>query len=305
MMESLIGFRGILLVAFVCSAIYVHFRGRIRHSWTRQLSDHSTFLAPINTVLYTTSAVPNTPFLDLDQFPGLKPLQEQWEEIRDEAMSLFDEGHIRAASSHNDVAFHSFFRNGWKRFYLKWYDDPQPSAQLCPKTLALVQSIPAINAAMFAFLPAGSNLGAHRDPYAGSLRYHLGLVTPNSDDCAIVVDGQTYSWRDGEAVLFDETFIHHAYNRTQQDRLILFCDIERPLRYRLASYFNHFFKWTLIRSAQAPNSDGEKVGGLNRIFDKVYHLRLKAKAYKKTNKTGYYVGKWVLLGGLFYLVFLS
>ena len=43
---------------------------------------------------------------------------------------------------------------------------------------------------MFAVLPPGGKLGAHRDPFAGSLRYHLGLVTPNSDKCRILVDGQ-------------------------------------------------------------------------------------------------------------------
>jgi aspartyl/asparaginyl beta-hydroxylase (cupin superfamily) len=39
-------------------------------------------------------------------------------------------------------------------------------------TVALVQSIPTVNAAMFALLPPASKLGAHRDPFAGSLRYH-------------------------------------------------------------------------------------------------------------------------------------
>ncbi len=63
---------------------------------------------------------------------------------------------------------------------------------------------------MFTLLPAGAHLNPHRDPFAGSLRYHLGLVTPNADSCHIVVDGESYSWRDGEDVLFDETFVHSA-----------------------------------------------------------------------------------------------
>src|SRR4051812_49977658 len=90
----------------------------------------------------------------------------------------------------------------------------------------------------FAMLPPGGDLGRHRDPFAGSLRYHLGLVTPNNDRCRIFVDGQPYAWRDGEAVLFDETFIHWAENRTDVDRLILFCDVERPLRSRIAARLN-------------------------------------------------------------------
>ena len=69
------------------------------------------------------------------------------------------------------------------------------------------------------------------DPYAGSLRYHLGLVTPNDDACYIDVDGERHSWRDGQGVVFDETYIHEAYNQTTQNRIILFCDVERPLKF--------------------------------------------------------------------------
>ncbi len=38
----------ILLYVFGQSAVFVHFSGRIRHRFTRQLTDHSTFLAPLN-----------------------------------------------------------------------------------------------------------------------------------------------------------------------------------------------------------------------------------------------------------------
>ena len=35
-------------------------------------------------------------------------------------------------------------------------------------------------------LPAGGKLTENFDPYPGSLPYHLGLVTPNSDACRIL-----------------------------------------------------------------------------------------------------------------------
>lgn len=68
-----------------------------------------------------------------------------------------------------------------------------------------MKSAPDIKAAMFAVLPSGTQLMEHSDPYAGSLRYHLGLITPNSDLCQIVVDGESYSCKDGDDVPFDET----------------------------------------------------------------------------------------------------
>ena len=182
---------------------------------------------------------------------------------------------------------------------MKWYDEPPPSAKaLCPKTVALVTAIPCVNAAMFAMLPPGGKLGAHRDPYAGSLRYHLGLVTPNAESCRIVVDGEPYHWRDGEAVIFDETFIHSAENATDATRLILFCDIERPLAPRPIAWLNRVFRNTVIRASQTENVAGEKVGLVNRIFSYVYHVRLFGKRVKERSRFAYYVLKWLLIGGV-------
>ena len=155
---------------------YVHLRGRARLRFSRQLLDHSGIFAPYNVLMYAFSAVPAKPILDRPQFPHLDPLRDGWRTIREEALHLFDEGYIRAAEKHNDASFDSFFKEGWKRFYLKWYGEPLPSAQaLCPNTVALLETIPSVKAAMFALLPPGSKLNPHRDPFAGSLRYHLGL----------------------------------------------------------------------------------------------------------------------------------
>ena len=150
----------IVLVAWIGSAVYVHFRGKVRLKFMRQLLDHSTFLAPYNLFVYLFSKVPNKPMLDINGFTELLPLRNNWETIRDEAKRLYEEGHIKKAEGNNDIAFNSFFKRGWKRFYLKWYDDVLPSAaDLCPKTVALVQSIPSVNAALFALLPPRSKLG--------------------------------------------------------------------------------------------------------------------------------------------------
>ncbi|MEY9264153.1 beta-hydroxylase [Bradyrhizobium elkanii] len=234
MLRQLFAPQLVILYVLVASTLYVHFRGKQRLRFARQLGDHSTYLAPYNVLMYAGSAVPNTPVIPVEQFPELKKLSDNWETIRDEATRLFDEGFIRAAAKNNDWGFYSFFKSGWKRFYLKWYDDFLPSARtLCPKTVELLNSIPNVHGAMFAMLPPGGKLGAHRDPFAGSLRYHLGLVTPNSNQCRILVDGVECVWRDGEAFMFDETFIHSAENKTDVNRIILFCDVERPDEVRL------------------------------------------------------------------------
>jgi beta-hydroxylase len=290
----------VALYALIASIVAVHFRGRIRFTFLRQLTDHSSYLAPYNLLMYLFSKVPNQPLISPRQFPELDRLRDNWQVIRDEAVALFGEGRIKSADSYNDWGFDSFFRNGWKRFYLKWYDDPLPSAaRLCPRTVALLESIPTIKGAMFATLSPGARLQTHRDPYAGSLRYHLGLVTPTHPGvCRIFVDGQEYSWRDGDDLMFDETFIHYAENTTDQTRIILFCDVERPLKSRVMTAVNRWVSRRIIKETATENEAGERIGFVNKLFGSVYHVRLLGKRMKTWNKRAYYAAKYALLSGL-------
>ncbi|MGB1271138.1 MAG: hypothetical protein ACPG5T_03610 [Endozoicomonas sp.] len=54
-----------LLLLYYCigAALYTHQRGKVKHRPFRQLSDHSTFMAPINAIMYLFSKVPRTPLL--------------------------------------------------------------------------------------------------------------------------------------------------------------------------------------------------------------------------------------------------
>src|SRR4051812_31147734 len=270
---------------FAGSATAVHFRGKVRHKLLRQIFDHSTFVAPYNCLMYLFSAVPNEPVQNLDDFRDLAPLKENWQLIRDEAMRLYEAGHIKKAENNNDLAFNTFFKRGWKRFYLKWYGDFLPSAkELCPKTVELVQSIPSVNAALFTLMAPQSKLGAHRDPFAGSIRYHLGLKTPNSDECRIYIDGEPYSWRDGEAILFDEPFIHKVRNDTDETRIILFCDVTRPLHTPIVRALNRFMIRYVVKATQTQNTGTEKVGFLNRFSRYVFRLREWVEQRQKGNK---------------------
>ena len=296
--------RHVIFFIFVVSAVYVYFRGKVRFGVVRSLTDYQVLLAPVNTLLYLFSKVKASAFIPVSQFPEMKPIQENWETIRQEALSLQEGGSIAAATGYNDIGFNSFFRTGWKRFHLCWYGKEVPSAQAkCPKTVALLKSIPSVKAAMFASLPPGATLVRHRDPYAGSLRYHIGLSTPNNPKCFIDVDGERYHWKDGEAVMFDETYIHFAANETDQQRIILFCDVERPVYTKVVELFNRWFGRYVMSAASSQNVEGEKVGFVNVLFTYFYHLRAQAKKLKAKHRTVYYVGKWVLILGILWAIF--
>jgi beta-hydroxylase len=287
-----------IAVYFACILV-VHFRGRVRHSFWGQVFDHSGFLAPVNVFLYAFSAVPNRPYVSQAHFPELETLQAHADVIREEGLRLMEHARMRAPDRNDDAGFNSFAKAGWKRFYLKWYGDAHPSAErLCPRTTELLRAIPNVSAAMFATLPPGGVLNPHRDPYAGSLRYHLGLVTPNDDACYIEVDGQPYSWRDGAGVIFDETFIHRAENRTDVERLILFCDVARPLRFGFARSFNAWFGRHVVSAASSPNEPDDRTGLINRLFFVANSAGRIRRRFKAWNRTVYKLTKGALVFGL-------
>lgn len=291
--------RWIVVALFLGSVAWVHWRGKVRHKWFRQLFDHSAFLAPVNVPLYWLSSVPTQPYIPVDGFPGLRELASHWQEIRAEAQALANLRRIKASENNDDAGFNSFFKEGWKRFYLKWYEERPPSAErYCPRTVELLQRVPSIKAALFAELPAGARLKPHRDPFAGSLRYHLGLATPNDDRCRIWVDGEPYSWRDGEGVVFDETYIHWVRNDTDQDRLILLCDIERPLRYRWAAALNRAFSRYAMTAAAAPNDAGDRTGLIGRLFRISLVTGKYRRRFKNWNPTVYRATRVLLIAAV-------
>lgn len=292
----------VVLALLAGCASYIHFRGRVRHGFVRQLTDLSTFLAPYNMLVTMFSGLPRRPIQDVSDFPEMALLRENWQTLREEAERLEEGGNIRPAAKHNDVAFNTFFRRGWTRFYVKWYGDPLPSAEeLSPKTVALVQSIPAVNAALFARLPAHGVLGEHRDPFAGSMRYHLGLKTPNSDACRIYVDGTPYSWRDGEDIVFDETYIHSVINDTDESRIIFFCDVARPIRNPIVRAVNRFVTRHIVKITAAQNIDGEQIGAVNSLSRFVYKIKLFFERAKKANRRLYYAAKYLIIAALAYV----
>lgn len=284
------------------SMAYVYkYRGKARYeSVGEYLRKGWPIFTPLNCLLYLfTKKRARKPIMDTHDFPELKPLQDNWETIREEAMALYKDGSFDPIGDPNnasfyDVGFRTFYKYGWRKFYLNWYGGyiHESAKKRCPKTLELLKNIKGINGAMFSLLPPGSKLTRHLDPAACSLRYHLGLSTPNDEACFINVDQQSYSWRDGDAFLFDETFIHYATNQSDDFRLILMCDVERPLGI-FGKLVNFFYK-SIMPLTVVPNTDEDRRGLANRIFHGLVPLLQRSKELKKTNIVKYRLLKWTV-----------
>ena len=126
----------------------------------------------------------------------------------------------------------------WKTYFVHYYDHALPRAERqCPRTVAALRKIPGLQFAMFSILAPGKHVPAHRGPYNGVLRFHLGVDVP--DDCEIRIAREHRRWCNGKSLVFDDSFEHEVWNRSDRPRCVLFADIERPLPWPLST-LNHF-----------------------------------------------------------------
>lgn len=206
----------------------------------------------MNTIFTLTSNVPIKPYYhDLTIAYESILIKLNFKMIRDEVKKLYKD----FKTIDNDLFFRGLSRtkNDWSRLYLKWFDEIDPvGKQLCPNTSRLMEEMPNVKIAMISVLKPGAKILPHKGPYRGCLRLHMGLLTPNSDDCFISLDGLRYSWRDGEVILLDDSYEHYVENNTDRYRVILFCDIIRPMNI-IGNIANELLMKTMAKSTHRYN----------------------------------------------------
>jgi ornithine lipid ester-linked acyl 2-hydroxylase len=166
-------------------------------------------------------------------FPWAAELEQEWGLIRaelDRVMTFRDQ-----MPSFQDILKEVGMiqsDNNWKTFFLAGIGmDCSGNRQHCPETVRLLEKIPGLTTAFFSILSPGKHIPAHRGAWNGILRLHVGLMVPEPRErCRIRIGNDFYSWREGEALIFDDTFNHEVWNETDGYRVVLFVDFARPLR---------------------------------------------------------------------------
>lgn len=158
-------------------------------------------------------------------------LKKHFDEIRDEIISNID----CATPFECDPYFQADITDDqkWKKIYLKWYaSSPDYAYRMFPRLMDVVDSNPDIRLAMVSKLEPGAVIKPHAGLYRGSLRVHMGILTPNNPNCFIWIDEKQYFWKDRELVTFDDTYPHYVKNNTKEDRIVLFLDVDRQMKSR-------------------------------------------------------------------------
>jgi len=149
----------------------------------------------------------------------------------------------------------------WRAFFvhLHWAGDLLPTRARCPRTSAIVESIPGALQAFFSILEPGTPVPEHNGPGLHYLRYHTAFRVPREKPPTIRVRDQRYTWKEGESILFDDFWNHEVFNESEEVRVVLVVDVLRPLPFPLNVY-NRFLRWMRIPRGELRRVVIERVG---------------------------------------------
>ena len=192
--------------------------------------------------------------LDMDTFfPDGRKFAAAWREIRDEGLAV-------AQQLATVPKFHEIMREqteisandgrDWRMLILKAYGiENPPNMAKCPVLASIVASAPDVLSASISFLSPGKHVPAHRGPFRGVLRYYLALSMPVAADgrpaAVLRIADSEYRLRDGEFLLWDDTYTHEVWNNSDSVRMVLLLDVRRrrmPLDMEL---FSRFLMWVV------------------------------------------------------------
>jgi aspartate beta-hydroxylase len=168
-------------------------------------------------------------------FPNAKRFTDRWADIRREALAVA--GTLGKVPRFHDVmpAQADISANDgrdWRVFIMKAYGVTlEKNLQRVPTVAALLDEAPEVMSATLSFLAPGKHIPEHRGPFRAILRFHLMLSMPCDGSgvpaCVMNIDGVPYLLGDGESLLWDDTYRHEVWNRSDQVRIALLLDVWR------------------------------------------------------------------------------
>jgi aspartyl/asparaginyl beta-hydroxylase (cupin superfamily) len=164
------------------------------------------------------------PVYDQSEFAWASRLVNDFETIRQELLdfsaklTLDAQGQGLADRGHWSVLY--FYRAGRQ---------VEATTRACPQTSEIVGSIPGAGEAgqtLLSVLGGGTHIQRHFAPTNVRLRCHLGVIVP--DGARIRIGEGKYQWREGQCLIFDDSFDHEVWNDSGDERVVLIMDFWHP-----------------------------------------------------------------------------
>lgn len=184
--------------------------------------------------------LPAGPYHDPALQPWLPTLTAATDAIRDEALGLLGHRGFEDFMGIPEGVDKSAYVGGagakpaWDAFFFyrhgRRYDE---NHALAPRTSAVLESIERCEVdgqapeICFSLLAPGSHIKPHFGVTNTRLVLHLPLRVPA--DCALHVIGHgEHAWREGQPMMFDDSYEHEAWNRSAEMRMVLLMDCWNP-----------------------------------------------------------------------------
>lgn len=182
--------------------------------------------------------LPQRQFYERNEFPWLEEVEAAVPEMQAELRAVLADGkdfapYVEATVDRPRAANPLINDASWGAYYFWRNGEIVPeNAARCPVTMKALMSapMPTIDQrspiALWSLLKPGTHIQPHHGLLNTRLICHIPLIVPK--DCAIRVGNETRHWREGEALIFDDSFEHEAWNKSNDTRVILLFEIWRP-----------------------------------------------------------------------------
>jgi aspartyl/asparaginyl beta-hydroxylase (cupin superfamily) len=188
---------------------------------------------------YYFPELPQRQFYERAEFPWLGALEAKTDSIRNELQALLGDHelfspYVKSDTNRPQREYGRLLDNrDWSAYFLIEYGEVvAEAAARCPNTMAALEGIPLCEATgrmpsvLFSLLRPGVRIPPHTGYTNARLIVHLPLIIP--ERCALRVGNERRSWRLGEALIFDDSIEHEAWNESGELRAVLLLDVWRP-----------------------------------------------------------------------------
>ena len=159
-------------------------------------------------------------------YPELNIFQENYDIICNELNNYIN--NYKKWDSWSDLV--SYHKNSdWDVIPIYGFHKFTSYSDYFPEIIKLFYQVGNIELLCFSKLGKNTILNVHQgwaDTSNISLRTHLGINVP--DNCGIWVEGEKKILKNNQFITFDDSKFHSAYNKSNEDRIVLLFDMKRP-----------------------------------------------------------------------------
>lgn len=167
-------------------------------------------------------------FYNGKDFPWAFELEENWGTVKDEISALIHKSD-KEFTSNSYLGISS--PGGWTSLsYLFWgLKIKKDLKEQCPLLNGYLKKIPGLVSLSFSCLSPKVSLTEHYGDTNAIIRCHFGIEIPGSlPACGLKVNGEQRGWEEGKWVLFNDAYLHSAWNQAEKRRIVMIIDVIRP-----------------------------------------------------------------------------